>query len=440
MTETPDPRPSGATPEHQHEPTRDLGPIWETEQREPLSQPAYAAPPAPRRRRGAGLAAAVLATSVLAGGAAGVGGAAAWQEWGPESTSAPSTSSGTASASPVLDAAPAPAATDGSVQAAAEAVLPSVVKINVSGSEGSGSGSGVILTEDGQILTNHHVVEVAEEGGTITVDFADGSHARAEILGLDPLTDTALIQAQDVSGLTPASIGSSGALAVGQDVVAIGSPFGLDATVTSGIVSALDRPVDVGTDSEGNATVYPAVQTDAAINPGNSGGPLIDLAGRVVGINSSIRTTGSSSPFGQTSEGGSIGLGFAIPIDEIMPIVEQMAAGEAPTHARLGISVSDVGVGSGGSRSGPGSPSTEGALVVDGAQVRTVGAGSTAGEAGLQEGDIITGIDDRAITSADSLVATIRSYRPGDEVTVTYERDGEEQTTTLVLDSDADQS
>ena len=438
MTETPDPRPSGATPEHQHEPTRDLGPIWETE---PQGPPAYAAPP-PRRRRGAGLAAAVLATSVLAGGAAGVGGAAAWQEWGPESTSATTTSSGTASASPVLDAAPAPAATDGSVQAAAEAVLPSVVKINVSGGGGSGSGSGVVLTEDGQILTNHHVVEVAEEGGTITVDFADGSHARAEILGLDPLTDTALIQAQDVSGLTPASIGSSSALAVGQDVVAIGSPFGLDATVTSGIVSALDRPVDVGTDSEGNATVYPAVQTDAAINPGNSGGPLVDLAGRVVGINSSIRTTGSSSPFGQTSEGGSIGLGFAIPIDEIMPIVEQMAAGEAPTHARLGISVSDVGVdvGSGGSGSGPGSSSTEGALVVDGAQVRTVGAGSTAGEAGLQEGDIIPGIDDRAITSADSLVATIRSYRPGDEVTVTFERDGEEQTTTLVLDSDADQS
>ncbi|WP_300540737.1 trypsin-like peptidase domain-containing protein [uncultured Nocardioides sp.] len=437
MTETPDPRPSGATPEHQHEPTRDLGPIWETE---PQGQPAYAAPPPPRRRTG--LAAAVLATSVLAGGAAGVGGAAAWQEWGPEPTSATTTSSGTASASPVLDAAPAPAATDGSVQAAAEAVLPSVVKINVSGSGGSGSGSGVVLTEDGQILTNHHVVEVAEEGGTITVDFADGSHARAEILGLDPLTDTALIQAQDVSGLTPASIGSSSALAVGQDVVAIGSPFGLDATVTSGIVSALDRPVDVGTDSEGNATVYPAVQTDAAINPGNSGGPLVDLAGRVVGINSSIRTTGSSSPFGQTSEGGSIGLGFAIPIDEIMPIVEQMAAGEAPTHARLGISVSDVGVdvGSGGSGSGPGSSSTEGALVVDGAQVRTVGAGSTAGEAGLQEGDIITGIDDRAITSADSLVATIRSYRPGDEVTVTFERDGEEQTTTLVLDSDADQS
>ena len=438
MTETPDPQHGGATPEHLQEPTRDLGPLWQTE------QPAYAAPPPPRRR--AGLAAAVLATAVLAGGAAGVGGAAAWQEWGPEPAASGTSTTGATSASPVLDAAPAPAATDGSVQAAAEAVLPSVVKINVAGGGGSGSGSGVILTEDGQILTNHHVVELAAEGGTITVDFADGSHARAEILGLDPLTDTAVIQAQDVSGLTPATIGSSDALAVGQDVVAIGSPFGLDATVTSGIVSALDRPVDVGTDSEGNATVYPAVQTDAAINPGNSGGPLVDLAGRVVGINSSIRTTGSSTPFGQSSEGGSIGLGFAIPIDEIMPIVEQMAAGETPTHARLGISVSDVGVGTGsvsgngaGDGSG-GSGSSDGALVVDGAQVRTIGAGSTAGEAGLEEGDIITGIDDTAVTSADSLVATIRSYRPGDEVTVTYERDGEEQTTTLVLDSDADQS
>ncbi len=442
MNETPDPQHGGTTPEHPQEPTRDLGPIW---QAEPSGQPAYAAPPPPPRRR-AGLAAAVLATCVLVGGASGVGGAAAWQQWGPEPASSGTSTTDATSASPVLDAAPAPAATDGSVQAAAEAVLPSVVKINVSGSEGSGSGSGVILTEDGQILTNHHVVELAADGGTITVDFADGSHARAEILGLDPLTDTAVIQAQDVSGLTPASIGSSDALAVGQDVVAIGSPFGLDATVTSGIVSALDRPVDVGTDSEGNATVYPAVQTDAAINPGNSGGPLIDLAGRVVGINSSIRTTGSSNPFGTSSEGGSIGLGFAIPIDEIMPIVEQMAAGETPTHARLGISVSDVGVGTGsvsGNGSGDGSGasgSSDGALVVDGAQVRTIGAGSTAGEAGLEEGDIITGIDDKAITSADSLVATIRSYRPGDEVTVTYERDGEEQTTTLVLDSDADQS
>ena len=419
--------PTDAVPDH--EPTRDLGPIWQAH------PPSYAAVPAPgardRRPGRLGLAAAVVATSVLAGAAAGVGGAAAWQEWGPEETA--STSVTPAATSQVSDASAAPSAPapDGSVQAAAEAVLPSVVRLNVRGAEEAGSGSGIVLSEDGTILTNHHVIEPALDGGTISIDFSDGSHAVAEVLGSDPLTDTAVIQAQDVSGLTPATLGSSGSLRVGQDVVAIGSPFGLDATVTSGIVSALDRPVDVGTDSEGNATVYPAVQTDAAINPGNSGGPLIDLAGRVVGINSSIRTAGSGGVFG-SGGAGSIGLGFAIPIDEVMPIVEQMVAGETPTHARLGISVSDVGAGV---------PVEDGEVpVTDGALVRTLGDGSTAEGAGLEEGDVITRIDDVLITSADSLVATIRSYRPGDEVEVTYERDGEEQVATLVLDSDAEES
>lgn len=435
MNETPDPQRPGDQPHDwtrsgDTEPTRDLGPLWQGRE-EPF--PAYAAAPAapepPRRPRGLGFAAAVVATSVLAGGAAGVGGAAAWQEWGPQETaSTPATST---TGLPVSDgsSAPAPAA-DGSVQAVAESVLPSVVRLNVRGGSDAGSGSGIILSEDGQILTNHHVIEAALDGGTISIDFADGSHAEAEILGSDPLTDTAVIQAQDVSGLVPATLGSSGSLTVGQGVVAIGSPFGLDATVTSGIVSALDRPVDVGTDAEGNATVYPAVQTDAAINPGNSGGPLVDLAGRVVGINSSIRTAGGS-PFGGTGQGGSIGLGFAIPIDEVLPIIEQMIAGEQPTHARLGISVSDVGAGS---------PLSEQPLVTDGALVRTIGDGSTAEDAGLEEGDVITRIDDVLITSADSLVATIRSYRPGDEVELTYERDGDEETLTLVLDSDAEES
>ena len=409
MTDTP-------TSPESPEPTRDLGPIWQQPESAPAEEP----------RRRTGFAVAVVAASVLAGGAAGVGGAAAWDEWG---TSEPVASRTVTETAQVSDSTPAPApAADGSVQAAAEEVLPSVVRINVVGQQESGSGSGIILSEDGQILTNHHVVEPAEDGGRISIDFADGSHATAEIVGSDPLTDTAVIQAEDVSGLTPATIGSSEGLAVGQQVVAIGSPFGLDATVTSGIVSALDRPVDVGTDSEGNATVYPAVQTDAAINPGNSGGPLVDLAGRVVGINSSIKTTSSSNPFGGPAEGGSIGLGFAIPIDEVLPIIEQLAAGEPATHARLGISVTDVGVQG---------EAPDGALVTDGAEIREIGTGSTAGEAGLEEGDVITGIDDVAITSADSLVATIRSYRPGDEVEVTYERDGEERTTTLVLDSDA---
>ncbi len=244
--------------------------------------------------------------------------------------------------------------------------------------------------------------------------FNDGSHAAATILGTDPLTDTAVIQAQDVSGLTPATIGTSGDLAVGQGVVAVGSPLGLEATVTSGIVSALNRPVNVGSDGQNNSTVYPAIQTDAAINPGNSGGALTDLNGNVVGINAAIATAGQS----MGGESGNIGVGFAIPMDEVMPIVDQMSKGETPTHARLGVSV--------GVAASPGEqPGLQGE---DGAQIQEVNAGSTAENAGMEKGDLVTKVDDHLITDADSLVATIRSYRPGDQVTVTYVRGGETKT------------
>jgi putative serine protease PepD len=373
-------------------------------------QPAQQPAPTPRRRR-TGLAAAVVATSLLVGGGAGIGGAAWWDATQGESAT-------TSEASPVststVSQSQAPAA-DGSVESVAQKVLPSVVKIDVTGQQGSGSGSGIILTADGTILTNNHVVELAADGGSIEVSFDDGTSAEAEILGTDPLTDTAVIRASDVSGLTPATIGKSANLGVGEGVVAIGSPYGLDATVTSGIVSALDRPVNVGSDDQGNSTTYPAIQTDAAINPGNSGGPLVDMTGAVVGINSSIRTAASQSPYGQ-SESGSIGLGFAIPIDEVMPIVDQMAAGETPTHARLGIRVGDD---------------------ESGARITEVTEGSTAAEAGIEAGDVITSVDDRRITGADSLVATIRSYRPGDQVEVTWTRDGESRSATVTLDSDA---
>ena len=319
-----------------------------------------------------------------------------------------------------MDTPDSPAA-DGSVEQVAEKVLPSVVKINVTGEQGSGSGSGIVLTSDGKILTNNHVV-ASPAGGSLSVSFNDGTSAAAEMLGTDPLTDTAVIKVQGVCDLTPATIGKSSDLKVGEGVVAIGSPFGLESTVTSGIVSALNRPVDVGSDAEGNSTTYPAIQTDAAINPGNSGGALVDMNGNVVGINSSIRTASASE-----GEAGSIGLGFAIPIDEVLPIVDQMSNGETPTHARLGISVADVA-------------DQSGAEVTEGAQVQEVGDGSTAADAGLAAGDVITKVDDQLITGADSLVATIRSYRPGDDVTVTYIHDGETKTVTLTLDSDASAS
>jgi len=374
-----------------------------------------AAPPRPaepRKRRRTGLAAAVVATSLVFGAGAGIGGAAFWDATHDDPAG---TSQADQVATSQVSQTQAPV-TDGSVESVAQKVLPGVVKIDVAGQEGEGSGSGIILTADGTILTNNHVVEVAGTGGTIKVDFSDGTSADAEILGTDPLTDTAVIKATDVSGLTPATIGKSANLGVGEGVVAIGSPFGLDATVTSGIVSALDRPVNVGSDDQGNSTTYPAIQTDAAINPGNSGGPLVDMTGAVIGINSSIRTASSSTQ----SQSGSIGLGFAIPIDEVMPIVDQMAKGETPTHARLGIQVGD-----------PQTTDEAGAVVSD------VSAGSTAQKGGLASGDVITKVDDQRITSADSLVATIRSYRPGDTVSVTWTSGGKEQSADLVLDSDA---
>jgi putative serine protease PepD len=393
---------------------------------EHLTVPQAGPPPAEARPRGRGgrttFAAAVVATSLLVGGAGGVGGAAAWDAWHPDEST--TSTAGTRTTSQVVNS-PDRAAADGTVAHVAQEVLPSVVKIDVSSAQESGSGSGIVLSSDGQILTNNHVVEVAGDSGTISVSFNDGTSAPAKVLGTDPLTDTAVIQAEGVNDLTPITIGKSSDLQVGEGVVAIGSPFGLESTVTSGIVSALDRPVDVGSDSQGNSTTYPAIQTDAAINPGNSGGPLVDMSGHLVGINSSIRTSSTAT----SEQGGSIGLGFAIPIDEVTPIVKQMIDGETPTHARLGISVSDVA-------NRPGA----GAEVTEGAQIQQVTNGSTADSAGLQEGDVITKVDDRQITGADSLVATIRSYRPGDEVTVTYQQGGDTQTVKLELDSDASSS
>jgi putative serine protease PepD len=297
-----------------------------------------------------------------------------------------------------------------------------------------------VLSKDGEILTNNHVAAVAGKDGSISVNFNDGTTKKATVVGTDPLTDVAVIKAEGVSDLTPAALGKSGDLRVGQTVVAVGSPFGLNATVTSGIVSALNRPVSVSTDEgqgqspqdpfgfgvpqqqpqqgQNLSTTYPAIQTDAAINPGNSGGPLVDLSGRVVGINSSIRTASSGDT---TDSGGSIGLGFAIPIDEVLPIVNQITDKQAPTHARLGVTVSDA---SGGS-------------LTQGGVLQSVESGGAGDKAGLKKGDIITKVDGQAIDGSESLVATIRGHRPGEKVTITYLRDGKSHTTTADLGSDA---
>ncbi|MEU4451543.1 trypsin-like peptidase domain-containing protein [Nocardioides sp. NPDC023903] len=421
MTEIPPPQPSGTPP--QWTPPAPAGPTqppagpFAPPPAQTSVMPAVPAPGSPIKKRAAGrtgLVAAVLAGALVAGGAAGVGGAAVYGALNGDGIGG---GANTPATSQVVDA----KAPEGSIEKVSAKVLPSVVKIEVTSQQGSGSGSGVVISSDGTILTNNHVVELAADGGTVTVDFNDGTSASAEVLGTDPLTDTAVIKASGVSGLTPITMGKSSNLTVGQSVVAIGSPFGLDSTVTTGIVSALGRPVNVGVDQSGAATVYPAVQTDAAINPGNSGGALVDLNGNLVGINASIR----SSTGANGEDAGSIGIGFAIPIDEIRPIVEQLEKGEQATHAQFGISVSDAPQAQNGQTS------------VTGAQVQEVSEGSTAQKAGLEKGDIITKVDDHVITGSDSLVATVRSYRPADEVEVTWSRNGEEQTAKVTLDSDA---
>ncbi len=376
----------------------------------------------PSRPSGAFTATFLVAALVVGGlsGVAGAAGVTALDSLRSDSTStaptadaAPDTS--TARGSNVVDSEDTPPE-PGSVEDVAGSVLPSVVQVNVEGSEGQGSGSGIILSEDGEILTNNHVVEVASDGGSVSVSFDDGSAANAEILGTDPLTDLAVIKAEDVSGLAPATLSAAENLDVGEEVVAIGSPFGLEATVTSGIVSALNRPVSVGQTSP-DATTYPAIQTDAAINPGNSGGPLVNMNGEVVGVNSSIRSNSSA-----TSEGGSIGLGFAIPLDKVLPIVGQLRDGETPTHARLGVTVTDVSSESG---------------LLSGAGIRSVSDGTAGDAAGLRRGDVVTKVGDDMITSSSSLVATIRGYRPGDTVPLTVVRDEEDpQTLEVTLDSD----
>jgi len=298
------------------------------------------------------------------------------------------------------------------VESVAKAVTPSVVLLRVEGAQQADEGSGVVLSADGRILTNNHVVAAAANGGQIQVVTSAGTTYDATIVGRDPITDLAVVQAQDASGLTPAAIGDSSTLQVGQPVVAIGAPLGLQGTVTTGIISALNRPVATAGD-DGQSSVTDAIQTDAAINPGNSGGPLVDSAGRVVGITSSIASLGSS----QGSQSGSIGVGFAIPIDEAMRVTSDIEAGNPVSHAQLGVTVSDS--------DGPA-----------GARVGDVAAGSAAAQAGLQSGDVVTKVDDNPIEDSDGLVAAIHTLAPGTKVTLTFVRDGQAHTASVTLGSD----
>ena len=311
------------------------------------------------------------------------------------------------------------AAPTGSVEQVAAKVLPSVVSISVRTASGGGTGTGVVISSDGLILTNNHVVAEAEQGATMEVSFNDGRTAAATLVGRDPITDLAVIRATGVSDLKPATLGDSSVLKPGQSVVAIGSPLGLQGTVTSGIVSALNRPVRTGESNptgESQSTVIDAIQTDAAINPGNSGGPLVNMRGEVVGINSAIASLGSSG-----GQSGSIGLGFSIPIDQARRVADQLTKSGSAVHAQLGVSVSDIADGS----------------AQGGAGIAAVTPGGGAAKAGIEVGDVVTKVGDREIDSADALIAAVRSHQPGDKVTLTYTRGGDSRTATVTLGSDA---
>jgi putative serine protease PepD len=292
---------------------------------------------------------------------------------------------------PPADQTSVPAA--GTVESVAAKVSPTVVQLQVQGRQAAGEGSGFIISSDGLIVTNNHVVEVAADNGKINAVFSDGSTVPATIVGRDPTSDVAVVRAEGKSGLPTVDLGSSESLKVGQGVVAIGSPFELSGTVTSGIVSSLHRPTRAGGEDGSQATVMDAIQTDAAINPGNSGGPLVNMQGQVIGINSAIYSPQSG---GGSAQGGSVGIGFAIPIDQARRTADEIVKTGKATQTVLGVSVRDNQQG--------------GALIVD------VTGGGAGEQAGLKSGDVVTKMDNRRIDTSDALVAAVRSHKPGDKV------------------------
>lgn len=380
----------------------------------PAGMPAWIAPPAapvrpaPAPRRGLSVFGTVVVaaiTALIVGLVAGVGGLMIGR-----SIEGAADESVTVAEPVALPQAPGDTSprAEGSIAGIAKAVLPSVVSIQVEGDQQSGSGSGFILREDGYILTNNHVANMGGPGEKLTVIFPDGEKAKGTVVGSNSSYDLAVVKVNR-SGLSPLVLGDSGAAAVGDSVIAIGAPLGLDGTVTTGIVSALDRPVTAG-ESRDETSYINAIQTDAAINPGNSGGPLLDAAGRVIGVNSAIATMGQSAG----GEAGNIGLGFAIPINTAKRIAEELMSTGTSSTPVIGV-VLDMTYDQGG------------------AKVREVNAGGPSADAGIQVGDVITSVNGRSIDDGTELVVTVRTYAPGDTVTLGYTRNGRDGEAKVVL-------
>jgi len=377
--------------------------------------PAHAAEPQPpRKRRAGGLVAAVAVAALVAGG---VGGALGY--WAADSNDSDSSGSTTISAS---DSPREFKRAAGTVAGVAANALPSVVTIDAQSGDGEGgTGTGFVYDKEGHILTNNHVVASAADSGQLTATFSNGKKYDAEVVGRAQGYDVAVLKLKSApDGLTPLALGNSDKVAVGDSTIAIGAPFGLSNTVTTGIISAKDRPVASGDGSSNTNSYMSALQTDASINPGNSGGPLLDAGGAVIGINSAIQST-SGSGAGQ-SQAGSIGLGFAIPINQAKNVAEQLIKTGQPVYPVIGATVTME-------------EKTGGAVISD------EGAGGTpavtpdgpAAEAGLKAGDVITKFNDTVVDSGPTLIGEIWTHKPGDKVTLTYERDGKTATAELTL-------
>ena len=305
--------------------------------------------------------------------------------------------------------------------AAAAKAAPSVVTIYVENGSASGSGSGVVLTDDGYVLTNNHVITLEGSGdGTVQVRTANGTLYDATVVGTDPSSDLGVVKLTGASNLVPATFADSTKVQVGDLAVAIGAPLGLSNTVTDGIVSATGRAVSTGS-TQNDATVLDAIQTDAAINPGNSGGALVNGAGEVIGINTAIASVANSAP-GQGSQSGNIGVGFAIPSRTANRIAQEILKTGKASHAVLGVSARTA-------------QDNTNPSVGTGAEIVQVVAGDAAEKAGLQVGDVVTAVGQRPVTTSTELTAAIRSQSPGDTVNITYRRGSASKTVAVTLGS-----
>ena len=397
----------------------------------PPAQPPTTPPSTPERpgrgggrRRVVDMGVAALVAAVVAGGT--TAGVMAATDNGPAAATSSSSAGSGSGASGGTSQAPVPqvAGQPVSWNKVAQAVEPSVVAISNRSQFSLSEGSGVVLDAKGHVLTNNHVVAGASQGGSLTVTLNDGRSYQATVVGTDPSTDLAVILMKGATDLSPATLGDSDAVQVGAPVMAVGNPLGLAGTVTTGIVSALDRPVTTSDESSGGLAaqgggtpvVTNAIQTDAAVNPGNSGGALVDASGRVIGITSSIASLGQSSG----GQSGSIGLGFSIPINEAKSIADQLLADGKAQHPFLGITLKDGAV-------------SQGAAQRQAATVVEVSSGSPAQAAGLKSGDAIIAVDGESVNSSESLVAQIRERAVGDSVQLTIVRGGQQQKVTAKL-------